>query len=92
MHALKYESDQSNWSPARKITGVLTSRIGDTEMARINPDNTASAARRTKFKGIDPGVEYTFRVSTLINGKTISRKLITLKPSNTDAENASENV
>ena len=29
---------------------------------------------------IDPTVEYTFRVCTLINGKTIARKLFTLKP------------
>ena len=39
-----------------------------------------SQRNKTKFKGIDSQIEYTFVVSTLINGKTISKKVHTLKP------------
>jgi hypothetical protein len=45
-------------------------------MIPMEPMNT----KRTKFKGIDPTVEYTFSVCMLINGKTISRKIETLQP------------
>jgi hypothetical protein len=59
-------------SPKKKATGA----DGDAEMIPMEPMNT----KRTKFKGIDPTVEYCFRVCTLINGKTISRKIETLQP------------
>ena len=84
IHALKYDSGSSNWSPRRKLTGVLG---GDTEMATLS--STDFTSRRTKFRNIDPKVEYTFRVCTLINGKTISKKLINLKEAeNSDLQDA----
>ena len=39
-----------------------------------------SQRNKTKFKEIDSQIEYTFIVSTLINGKTISKKVQILKP------------
>ena len=39
-----------------------------------------SQRNKTKFKGIDPHIEYKFRVYTLINGKAISRKTEILAP------------
>ncbi len=85
IHVLKYDST-SHWSPRKFTTGLGRTIMGvggssgsrDTEMATMNETFT-NFSRRTKFKGIDPSVEYTFRVCTLINGKTISRKLHTMK-------------
>ncbi len=50
---------------------------GDAEMI---PMEERKDIMVSKFRGIDPKVEYTFRVCTMINGKTISRKMVTLKP------------
>ena len=58
---------------------MLGSAVGDAEMVNMN-STESGAFKRTKFRDIDPTVEYNFRVCTLINGKTISRKLLTLKP------------
>ncbi len=41
---------------------------------------------KTKFNGIDPSVMYTIRVCTVINGKTISRKKISIEPETRDCE------
>ena len=65
----------SSWNP-RKFT--LDNQVGDTEMMTFSTNSTN--ARKTRFKNIDPTVEYTFRVCTLINGKSITRRLLTLKP------------
>ena len=86
IHALKYDSGSSNWSP-RKLTARTLLGDGDTEMATLS--STDFTSRRTKFRNIDPKVEYTFRVCTLINGKTISKKLINLKEAeNSDLQDA----
>ena len=90
MHALKNDG-VSNWSP-RKLTMLSTTFGGDTELATINPENGTNNLKRTKFKDIDPEIEYTFRVCTLINGKTISRKLFTLKPKQKEAEMTNSSV
>ena len=54
------------------------SRFGEKDS--IHPENEGSRLKQTIFEDIDPMVEYTFRVSTLVNGKTISKKLFNLKP------------
>lgn len=56
---------------------------GDVEMVDLEPKKKR---KMTRFKGIDPTVEYSFRVCTLINGKTISRKIWNLKPDETQAK------
>ena len=55
-------------------------------------DPVEKVRSQTKFKDIDPTVEYTFRVCTLVNGKTISRKLFTLKPKQKAEETGSSAI
>ena len=43
-------------------------------------ESNTTHRNKTKFKGIDPHIEYKFRVYTLINGKAISRKTEILAP------------
>ena len=43
-------------------------------------ENETSKSKRINFKDVDPNVEYTFSVSTLVNGKPVAMKCITLKP------------
>ena len=42
---------------------------------RRNPDKPYTL----KFEGVDPSQEYSFHISTVINGKTISKKFETSK-------------
>ena len=67
--------NESYWNP-RKLT-TLTS-FGDKDS--IYPEKVTSGPKRAEFKDANPEVEYTFCVSSQINGKTISRKFFTLKP------------
>ena len=67
--------NKSYWNP-RKLT-TLTS-FGDKDS--IYPEKGTSTQKRAEFKDANPEVEYTFCVSSQINGKTISRKRFTLKP------------
>ena len=57
------------------IKKPIANRSGDVEMLEFE-----SQRNKTRFKGIDSKIEYTFIVSTLINGKTISKKVQILKP------------
>ena len=43
-------------------------------------ENETSKSKRINFKDVDPNVEYTFSVSTLVNGKPAAMKCVTLKP------------
>ena len=43
-------------------------------------ENETSKSKRINFKDVDPNVEYTFSVSTLVNGKPVAMKCVTLKP------------
>ena len=72
VHLLKHDTTPY-WSPIRSFNG-----LGDTELVNVNMDSLC--VRKTKFKNIETDVEYTFRVSTLIDGITISRKRQSLKP------------
>ena len=74
MHALKSDHP-SIFTPRKSRNENPIVKAGDVEMVEIE-----SQRNKTKFKGIDPQIEYTFIVSTLINGKTISKKVQTLKP------------
>ena len=74
MHALKSDHP-SIFTPRKSRNENPIGKAGDVEMVEIE-----SQRNKTKFKGIDPQIEYTFIVSTLINGKTISKKVQTLKP------------
>merc|ERR1712038_992318 len=62
VHLLKHDTTPY-WSPIRSFNG-----LGDTELVNVNMDSLC--VRKTKFKNIETEVEYTFRVSTLIDGKT----------------------
>ena len=76
VHVLKTDGpNNSIFTPTKKQKNFAA---GDMEMAEM--ESTDTHRNRTKFKGINPDVEYTFRVCTLINGKAISRKIGTLKP------------
>ena len=67
--------NESYWNP-RKLT-TLTSFGGKDS---IYPEKVTLGPKRAEFKDANPEVEYTFCVSSQINGKTISRKRFTLKP------------
>ena len=43
-------------------------------------ENETSKSKRINFKDVDPNMEYTFSVSTLVNGKPVAMKCVTLKP------------
>ena len=58
-----------------RIKRPIANGSGDVEMVKIE-----SQRNKTRFKGIDSKIEYTFIVSTLINGKAISKKVQILKP------------
>jgi len=74
VHALKSDHP-SIFTPRKSRNENPIEKAGDVEMVEIE-----SQRNKTKFKGIDPQIEYTFIVSTLINGKSISKKVQTLKP------------
>ena len=69
------------------IKGKLNIEDGSGDVEMTEMESTQRHRNKTKFKGICPDVEYTFRVCTLINGKAISRRLETLKPVSAQSQN-----